>query len=109
MLFRSTNKPTLFINTKMKVVNKAYKKIDIVPFDITARNQVGRSIEKEDVKNIAAAAADLLEHQSAYAAQIEELKNTYFYNLGHSGAVGADYIISRLTKKKKEKSETESK
>lgn len=97
----TTNKPTLFINTKMKVVNKAYKKIDIKPFDITARDLVGRSIEKEDVKNIASVASDLLENQQAYAAGIEELKNNYFYNLGHSGEAGADYIISRLTKKKK--------
>ncbi len=49
----------------------------------------------------------LLDNQSAYAAQIEELKNTYFYNLGHSGEVGADYIISCLTKKKKVKQKTE--
>ena len=89
----------------MKVVNKAYKKIDIVPFDITARDQVGRSIEKEEVKNIAATAKELLENQGAYAAQIENLKNSYFFNLGHSGEVGADYIISRLTKKKKTKKE----
>lgn len=101
----TTNKPTLFINTKMKVVNKAYKKIDIVPFDITARDQIGRSIEKEEVKNIATTVKDLLENQGAYAAQIEALKNSYFFNLGHSGEVGADYIISRLTKKKKAKTE----
>ncbi|MCI8332728.1 MAG: membrane protein insertase YidC [Clostridiales bacterium] len=97
----TTNKPTLFINTKMKVVNKAYKKIDIEPFDITAREQVGRSIDKDEVKNIAAVADDLLNNQSLYAAGIEKLKNEYFYHLGHSGEAGADYIISRLSKKKK--------
>ena len=99
----TTNKPTLFINTEMKVVNKAYKKVKIIPFDITGRSQIGRAIEKEDVKNIAAIAADLLENQAAWAEQIDTLKRSYFFNLGHSGEAGAAYIISRLVKKKKKK------
>ena len=99
----TTDKPALFINTQMKVVNKAYKKLKIKPFDIVGRNQVGKAIEKEDVIHIADTVAELLENGSAYTQQISALKQEYFYNLGHSGEVGADYIIKRLTKKKKKK------
>lgn len=100
----TTNKPTLFINTEMKVVNKAYKKIKIKPFDITARNKIGKSIEKDEVINIAETVGYLLENGESYREQIDTLKHEYFYNLGHSGQVGAEYIIKRLTKKKKKKS-----
>lgn len=97
----ATDKPTLFINTQMKVVNKAYKKLKIKPFDITARSQIGKALEKEEVPNAAEAAKDLLENGEAYREQIHTLKEEYFYNLGCSGEAGARYIIKRLTRKKK--------
>ncbi|MCQ2455817.1 MAG: membrane protein insertase YidC [Clostridia bacterium] len=99
----TTKKPTLFINTKMKVVNKGYKKIGITPYDITARDIIGRSLEKEDIDKIGEVATDLIENQSSYSAQIEKEREEYFYNLGTSGEVAADYIIGKLVKKKKKK------
>ena len=48
--------------------------------------------------------AELLEHQDEYRDRIDELKHKHFYNLGHSGEVGADYIIGRLERRKKKKS-----
>lgn len=93
----TTNKPTLFVDTEMKVINKDYEKIKTKPFDITARNKVGKSISKEDTKNISEIVDELLENKMSYAQQINELKNSYFYNLGHSGEVGADYIIEKIS------------
>lgn len=94
----TTNKPTLFINTEMKVVNKDYEKIKVRPFDITARDTIGRSIAKEDAKNISEVIDELIENKDSYSAQIDELKNSYFYNLGSSGEAAADYIIERLNR-----------
>ncbi len=99
----TTDKPTLFINTQMKVVNKAYKKIKIKPFDITARTQIGKVIEKEEVPDIEGTVKYLLSHQDEYSEEINRLKHEHFYNLGSSGEAGAEYIINRLTKKKKKK------
>lgn len=99
----TTDKPTLFINTQMKVVNKAYKKVKIKPFDITARTEIGRAIEKDEVPQIASVVEELLTNGDAYREHIHALKHAHFYNLGHSGEVGAQYIIDRLTKKKKKK------
>lgn len=99
----TTLKPSLFINTKMKVVNKAYKKIDIVPFDITARDIIGKSVDKDGVPEIGEAVAYLLSHQDEYRGSIEKLRSEHFYNLGSSGEAGAKYITDRLTRKKKKK------
>lgn len=93
----TTNKPTLFVDTEMKIINKDYQQIKTKPFDITARNKVGKSISKEDTQNIAMIVEDLLENKDNYAEQINHLKNEYFYNLGHSGEVGADYIIEKIS------------
>ncbi len=99
----TTNKPSLFINTEMKVVNSAYKKIKIKPYDITARDIIGKSLEKDEISRIGEVAAELIENQAEYAPKIDAEKREYFYNLGSSGDAAADYIISRLVKKKKKK------
>lgn len=96
----TTDKPTLFINTQMKVVNKDYEKIKLKPFDITGRNKVGKAISKEETNNISAVVQEMLENQQSYAQDIRELKNSYFYNLGHSGEAAAEYIIGRISNKK---------
>ena len=95
----TTDKPSLFINTEMKVVNRDYKKIRLTPFDITARAKIGRALEKNEVKHANEAVADLIENQQAYRDRIIELKHNHFYNLGTSGEVGARYIIERIARR----------
>lgn len=95
----TTDKPSLFINTEIKIVNRDYKKIKLKPFDIKARNLVGKSISKEETKQISAVVEDLLQSQEVYREDIQKLKQEYFYNLGHSGDVAAEYIIDKITDK----------
>lgn len=95
----TTNKPSLFINTKMKVVNQDYQKIPLKPFDITARSQIGRQIEKAEAKSALPVVLELLENQESYRERIHELKLRHFYNLGYSAEVGTRYILHRLARK----------
>jgi len=95
----TTDKPSLFINTQMKVVNEDWRKIPLVPFDITARSKVGRQVEKSEVKDLAPIVEELLAHQEDYKERIAALKRQHFYNLGHSGEVGAQYIVHRLERR----------
>jgi YidC/Oxa1 family membrane protein insertase len=95
----TTDKPSLFINTKLKVVNEDYQKIPLVPFDITARSKVGRQVEKSEVKDLAPVVEELLAGQEEYRERIIALKRQHFYNLGHSGEVGCQYIQHRLARR----------
>lgn len=95
----TTDKPSLFINTEMKVVNRDYKKIPLTPFDVTARTKIGRTLEKNEVSKAAEAVAELIEHGDEYRDRIHALKCEHFYNLGSSGEVGADYIIGRIRRR----------
>ena len=95
----TTDKPSLFINTQMKVVNEDWQKIPLVPFDITARSKVGRQVEKGEVKDLAPVVEELLAHQDDYRERIAALKQQHFYNLGRSGEVGAQYIVHRLERR----------
>ena len=95
----TTEKPTLFINTRMKAVNPQWQQIAEVPFEIQARNVVGRAVEKEDLGNVHEIVRQLFDERETYAMRIRELKQGFLFNLGHSGEVGADYILARLRQK----------
>lgn len=101
----TTDKPSLFIDTQMKVVNEDWQKIPLVPFDITARSKVGRQVKKEQVKDLAPVVEELLAHQEDYRERIAALKQQHFYHLGHSGEVGAEYIRHRLERRYRKKAQ----
>lgn len=98
----ATTKPTLYINTKIKIINKDYDKINTQPLDIALRNKTGREIEKDDVKNIAQIIEELLKNQKKYEKQNIDIRNKYLFNLGNSGRVGAEYIINQIKRKENE-------
>ena len=92
----STTKPTLYINTKMKVVNKDYEKIETKPMDIVVRNMVGKAIEKDEINNISNVVEELISNREKYKDNIKETINKYVYNYGCSTKVGAEYIINKI-------------
>lgn len=94
----TTLKPTLYINTKIKIVNPDYDKIDITPYIITVRGIIGKVIEKSETENIYSVIKELLQSTEQYKNQIKEERERVYYNLGKSGEVGAQYIIDRLCK-----------
>ena len=92
----ATKRPTLFINTKMKVLNENWQKIDCTPIEITLRDEIGISIEKSDVENIAAIVGDMFKRAGEHEKRIEKALHTAVYNVGHSDPVGAKYILRRI-------------
>ena len=92
----STLKPVLFINTPMKIVNPDYKELDTVPIDIELRNKVGISLEETELDQIRMTVDKLLNDNRFSKESMEHMRDTYIYNVGSSGKVGAKYIIQRL-------------
>ena len=45
----TTLKPTLYINTPMKVMNPDYEELGIEPFDITVRDEIGISVDTDKI------------------------------------------------------------
>lgn len=92
----ATKRPTLFVNTKMKVLNENWQRIDCTPIEITLRDEIGMSIEKSDVKNIGEIVKDTFKRSTEYEKRIETALHKAVYNVGHSDPVGAKYILKRL-------------
>lgn len=89
----TTERPALFIDTPMKIMNPDYKEIDIEPFNIWARNRIGKVLKVKDVKDIDKDVKEMLEHQTEYKEKIAKFREETIYNIGKSSKVGAKYII----------------
>ena len=95
----TTCRPVLFIDTPMKVLNPDYKQIDITPLNILLRNEIGKSLKPDQIKESADTVAYLLGHNKEYSRRIEDLAQKYVYNLGNSSKVAAEYIIHQIQAK----------
>lgn len=95
----TTQKPVLFINTPMKIMNPEYQKIDTVPINIFQREEIGCALDLNELDKLSDKVGELLAHKSDYYEKIGEFVEEYTYNLGTSGEVGAKYIISAVQRK----------
>lgn len=101
----TTQKPVLFINTPMKVMNPEYQKIDTVPLNILLREEVGCSLNLDELGQISDKVQELLDHRDDYYEKIGNFVQEYVYNYGTSAEVGAKYIIEEVQKKIQERKE----
>lgn len=95
----TTEKPVLFINTPMKVMNPEYEKIDVIPLNIALREKIGMSLDLDKIDKVAEKIDELLENQSSYQNMIHSFVTEYVYHLGNSAEVGAGYIINSIQEK----------
>lgn len=92
----STLKPVLFINTPMKIVNPDYQELTTVPIDIEARDQVGISVELNDIASVGEAVERLFSEDRFSKDGMAASRDKYIYNVGRSGEIGGKYIIKRI-------------
>ncbi len=95
----TTLKPSLFINTPMKVMNPNYKELGMEPLDITLRDDLGRSVDLDKVDMAGQAVAELLADSDTYREEIDRLVTELMPNFGHSGEIGGKYILQSLQEK----------
>lgn len=100
-----TKRPSIFVNTKMKVCNQNWENIGIIPTEIIIRDKVGVSISKEDTKTIDTVVEKLLKDSKKYKEDITSYFETYTYNHGTAAQEGAKYILGSLLEKQKQKKE----
>ncbi|MCL2079592.1 MAG: YidC/Oxa1 family membrane protein insertase [Oscillospiraceae bacterium] len=106
----TTKKPSLFINTPMKVMNAEWKKLDIEPVDLQIRDKIGVSVdtdELDDAKRIKTAAEELLKNRDKYKAAIMDFLAENMYNVGDARRVGGEYIIGQIKTRRAAQAKTQ--
>lgn len=99
----ATGRPSLFINTKFKYLNPNWEEIGCEPVEISLRNKIGVSLDKDDLDGVADTVRTLLASADEYSERIETAFENHLYNHGRAGDAGAKYILSRLTNKNNNK------
>jgi len=95
-----TQKPSIFINTPMKIMNHNYTRIKAQPLDITLRDEIGVSLEIDELSRIGEVASGMVHDPSAWSERIAEVVRTHLFNVGHSAEVGAAYILDTLAERR---------
>jgi len=91
-----TKKPTIYINTPMKVMNSEYHKLGIEPLDITLRDKLGVSVDIDKLNSLPAIIEDMLKDSEKYRKSIESTVAEYLFYPGRSGEAAGKYIMSRF-------------
>lgn len=94
----TTKKPTLFINTPMKVMNLEWRKIGVEPMDFWLRSRIGHALDTDKLGDTEAVTRHLLESGDEFKAAIEKLMAEHLYNIGNTAEVGGKYIIGQIGK-----------
>ncbi|MCL2819414.1 MAG: membrane protein insertase YidC [Oscillospiraceae bacterium] len=101
----TTKKPSLYINTPMKVMNPEWKKINVEPMEIWIRNKIGIAVEPEELGDTQNIVRELLDNSDKYKTAIEEIISEYMYNTGNAAETGGKYIIDEIIKRRNLRSE----
>ncbi len=96
-----TKRPVVFIDTPMKVINQEWKKIDLVPTDISFRDEVGVSVALSDITTVGRIVKEMLTNPARFEKKIGDLLKSQFFNPGHAGEVAGKYILESLINRKK--------
>ena len=99
----TTLKPSLFIDTPMKVINPDYEQVGITPTDITLRNQIGRSLDPADLSDLEDVIDDMVTNSSSWNDRIRKIRDGFIYNLGHGGEAAGEYILGEILAKQEGK------
>lgn len=97
----ATKKPSLFINTPMKIMNPNYQIIPCVPLDIALRDEIGISLDTDKLDQLPEVVADLLKRKDYYREHIADVVQQNIFDVGNGAQGGGAYIVNTLNAKKK--------
>ena len=87
-------KPVLFIDVPRKVNNPEYELLDIIPFEIWIRDNIGKTHSAEKLDSLSDSVNDLLSNDTY--ADIDLITRENVFNIGKSAQVGAKHLAQLL-------------
>ncbi len=99
----ATKKPAIFVNTLMKCPNPNFKKIALTPVEISLRDILGVSLEKDKLGTVDKVVKDLFKKSNDYKQTITDTFDNLIFNHGKASSVGADYILQSIVEKRAKK------
>jgi len=102
----TTKKPSLYINTPMKVMNPEWQMIGIEPMDLLLRNEIGASLDIDRLGELQKTVQVLLERRDDYKGAILDILAERLYNVGSTAEAGGAYIIGQVNSRREPERQT---
>ena len=91
-----TLRPSVFVDTPMKVGNPEWRETGIEPTDISLRNRVGASVAPGEVGRLGDLIEGMLADPGAWRGRIERVRSEMIFNLGHGGEAAGRYLLGKV-------------
>ena len=95
----STLKPCVFFNTKMKENNPEWREFDIEQMDVVMRNRIGCALEPDQASEVSDTVQSMLDDREGWKQRIAEIREGFFFNVGHGGEAAGEYLLSAILEK----------
>lgn len=92
----TTLKPTIFIDTPMKVGNPNWESLEMEPTDISLRNEIGISLDPRDLSGFGDAVSRMLSESDEWSDRIERIRDGFIFNIGSSAPVAGAYLLDAV-------------
>ncbi len=93
----TTLKPCIFINTTMKVRNPEWQKLTSwLPMDISIRDEIGRSLEPDDLSDMREVVEDMVQNPDRWREEIRQVRERSIFNLGHGGEKAGEFLLGEI-------------
>jgi YidC/Oxa1 family membrane protein insertase len=89
-----TERPVLFLETGRKVHNKRYEELDIEPFEVKVRNEIGQSVPLDNIDNISQIVHDMINLSETYREKIIKFRCENIYHFNEAAEKTAEVIYN---------------
>ena len=86
-------RPVISINTKPKILNPNYKKINVPPIDLEIRDKIGKELKINEIKDINNYINEIINNKEFYKKQIKNIIPEYLYDTSQSDKLAGEYLI----------------
>lgn len=87
----TTNKPALFINTPMKIMNPDWDKYGLTPLEISIKDKIGKTIEIDQIHTINQAIEDIKKIENP-----QEIIASLMYDNEKASEISGRYLIEEI-------------
>ncbi|MDR2345526.1 MAG: CDP-glycerol glycerophosphotransferase family protein, partial [Planctomycetaceae bacterium] len=91
-----TERPVLFLETTPKIHNERYKELEIEPFEVNVRNEIGQSVTLDKIDNISRIVYDMVNLSETYREKIIRFRTQNIFHFNNAAEKTADIIYDTL-------------
>jgi YidC/Oxa1 family membrane protein insertase len=88
-------RPVLFVDVPRKVNNPDYERLEIVPFEVTVREEIGRVVAPDRLGDVPGVVDEMIRGAAEYRDRIRRTRDANIFNVGTSGKVAAALIAAQ--------------